>query len=154
MTANDVLSPQTGPVPHSSTPTSRPFWDGCREAKLRYQRCAECGEANFPPVDNCRNCMSDKLGWRTSRGRGEVYSWTVVYRPVTAEFAAPYAPAIVTLREGYQMLTNIVGLKPEALRVGLRVRVEFFPLQDDLVLPYFTAAHREPTRRTSTKETR
>ena len=60
-------------------------------------------------------------------GRGEIYSWTVVYRPVTAEFEPPYAPAIIALDEGYQMLTNVVGVPPEDLDVGLRVRVEFRP---------------------------
>ncbi|MBW0019601.1 MAG: OB-fold domain-containing protein [Mycobacterium sp.] len=136
----DALQPQTGPVPHSSTPTTAPFWDGCREGELRFQRCGECGEANFPPIENCRYCLSDKLSWHTSGGHGEIYSWTVVHRPVTPEFVAPYAPAIVTLREGYQMLTNIVGVQAATLRVGLPVRVEFRSLAGDLVLPYFTAS--------------
>jgi uncharacterized OB-fold protein len=132
---NHMLAPQSGPVPHSSTPTTAPFWDGCREAQLRYQRCGECDEANFPPVDHCRFCLSDKLDWHTSAGNGEIYSWTVVHRPVTPEFAPPYAPAIVTLTEGYQMLTNIVGVEPAALRIGLPVKVEFHTLAGDLVLP-------------------
>ena len=51
-----------------------------------------------------------------SAGLGEIYSWTVVHRPVTAEFEPPYAPAIVKLDEGYQMLTNIVGVASEELR--------------------------------------
>ena len=49
----------------------------------------------------------------------------MVHRPVTAEFEPPYAPAIITLDEGYQMLTNIVGVAPEDLAVGMRVQVQF-----------------------------
>lgn len=138
MTA-DPLQPQAGPVPHASSQDSVPFWAGCRSKQLRYQRCAACGRANFPPTEHCRQCLSEDLDWRQSGGAGEIYSWTVVYRPVTAEFEPPYAPAIVTLDEGYQMLTNIVGVPPEDIGVGLRVRVQFHDVGPDVTLPYFTA---------------
>ncbi|WP_156686130.1 Zn-ribbon domain-containing OB-fold protein [Mycobacterium sp. Marseille-P9652] len=132
-----ALRPQRGPVPHASSQLSVPFWDGCRSGELRYQRCADCGASNFPPTEHCRQCLSSEVRWTRSDGLGEVYSWTVVHRPVTAEFAPPYAPAIVTLDEGYQMLTNIVGVAPDTLRIGMRVRVEFHAVGNDVTLPYF-----------------
>lgn len=70
---------------------------------------------------------------------GEIYSWTVVYRPVTPEFEPPYAPAIITLDEGYQMLTNVVGVAPGDLAIGMRVQVHFQVVGPDLTLPYFTS---------------
>lgn len=136
---SDALRPQTGPVPHASSRVSGPFWEGCRSRQLRYQRCEACGLANFPPAEHCRQCLSDDITWRQGSGRGEIYSWTVVYRPVTAEFEPPYAPAIITLDEGYQMLTNVVGVPPEDIDVGLRVRVQFHDVGPDVTLPYFTA---------------
>jgi uncharacterized protein len=135
----EPLRPQTGPLPHASSHTSAPFWQGCRSGELRYQRCAACGQANFPPTEHCRQCLSAELQWATSAGDGEIYSWTVVYRPVTAEFEPPYAPAIITLDEGYQMLTNIVGVAPEDLVVGMRVQVQFEVVGPDVTLPYFTS---------------
>lgn len=135
---SEMLRPQTGPVPHGSSPVSAPFWDGCRAGELRYQRCADCDSANFPPTEHCRQCLSTELRWLLSGGAGEVYSWTVVHRPVTAEFEPPYAPAIVDLDEGYQMLTNIVGVAPHELEVGMRVRVRFHAVDTDVTLPYFT----------------
>lgn len=137
---SDHLRPQVGPVPHASSHVSRPFWEGCRSHELRYQRCAACGLANFPPTEQCRQCLSQDVAWQRGSGRGEIYSWTVVYRPVTPEFEPPYAPAIVTLHEGYQMLTNVVGVPPEDLAVGLPVRVQFHPTGPDVTLPYFAAA--------------
>jgi uncharacterized protein len=137
--SSDVLQPQSGRVPHGRSPTSAPFWEGCAHHELRYQRCQDCAQANFPPAENCRYCLSPHLVWITSCGNGEVYSWTVVHRPVTANFAAPYAPAIVTMREGYQMLTNIIGVAVDDIVVGLPVRVEFCPVNPELTLPYFTA---------------
>lgn len=135
-----TLRPQSGSVPHASSPVSVPFWEGCRSRELRYQHCADCGVANFPPTEHCRQCLSASLEWTRSGGAGEIYSWTVVHRPVTADFEPPYAPAIVTLDEGYQMLTNIVGIAADALAVGLRVRVEFHSVGEDLTLPYFTGS--------------
>ncbi|KZS63002.1 Zn-ribbon domain-containing OB-fold protein [Mycobacterium ostraviense] len=138
MSSGEVLRPQTGPVPHVSTALSAAFWDGCRAGELRYQRCQACGATNFPPAEHCRQCLSGNLTWTPSAGIGEIYSWTVVYRPVTPEFELPYAPAIVTLDEGYQMLTNIVGVAPADLAIGMRVRLRFHEIGSDLTLPYFT----------------
>lgn len=135
-----TLRPQSGSVPHASSSVSVPFWEGCRSHELRYQHCADCGVANFPPTEHCRQCLSASLEWTRSAGAGEIYSWTVVHRPVTADFEPPYAPAIVTLDEGYQMLTNIVGIAADALAVGLRVQVEFHSVGEDLTLPYFTGS--------------
>ncbi|OBG96982.1 hypothetical protein A5697_19345, partial [Mycobacterium sp. E3251] len=134
----DALRPQTGPVPHASSHLSAPFWEGCGSGELRYQRCEACGLANFPPTEHCRQCLSAPVRWERSAGLGEIYSWTVVHRPVTAEFEPPYAPAIVTLDEGYQMLTNVVGIAPEELRIGMRVQVQFHAVGPDVTLPYFT----------------
>lgn len=125
-------------MPYASSPVSAPFWAGCRSHELRYQRCGACGLANFPPAEHCRGCLSAELTWARSEGAGEIYSWTVVHRPVTAIFESPYAPAIVTLDEGYQMLTNIVGVPPEAVVIGLRVQVQFHAVEPDVILPYFT----------------
>jgi uncharacterized protein len=136
----EPLRPQSGPVPHASSELSVPFWQGCGAGELRYQRCESCGVSNFPPTEYCRQCLSAELRWDRSGGLGEIYSWTVVHRPVTAEFAPPYAPAIVTLDEGYQMLTNIIGVAPADLAIGMRVRVQFRAVGADVTLPYFTGA--------------
>jgi uncharacterized OB-fold protein len=105
---------------------------------LRYQGCEACGLSNFPPTEHCRQCLSAELRWKQSSGRGEIYSWTVVHRPVTAYYEPPYAPAIITLDEGYQMLTNVVGVAPDDLAIGMRVQVQFHAVGPDVTLPYFT----------------
>jgi uncharacterized protein len=135
---SDAMRPQAGPVPHASSQVSVPFWEGCRSEELRYQRCETCGASNFPPTEHCRQCLSPEVHWKQGGGVGEIYSWTVVHRPVTAEFEPPYAPAIVTLDEGYQMLTNVIGVAPDDLAVGMRVRVQFHAVGPDVTLPYFT----------------
>ena len=139
MTSDAILQPQNGQLPRPAAgPTTAPFWEGCARGELLFQSCRTCGEANFPPVEHCRWCLSAQLTWQCSAGRGEIYSFTVVHRAVTPAFRAPYAPAIVTLAEGYQMLTNIVGVPPGRLRIGLPVAARFHQVNPDLWLPYFT----------------
>ncbi|MEE6178233.1 Zn-ribbon domain-containing OB-fold protein [Mycobacterium sp. 050134] len=110
----------------------------CRSQRLRYQSCKACGAADFPPSEDCRQCLSAQLSSAQSAGRATVYSWAVVHRPVTAQFEPPYAPAIVTLDEGYQMLTNIVGIEPTDLKIGMRVEVQFHAVAPGPTLPYLT----------------
>jgi uncharacterized protein len=132
------LTPQHGLLPHAEPSlVTRPFWDGCAVGELRFQRCRGCGAAQFPPAEICRACTGANLVWERSAGLGTLYSWTVVYRPVTPVFDVPYAPAIVDLDEGYQMMTNLIGLAPDAITPGLSVQAEFHRTHGGLCLPYF-----------------
>ncbi len=123
------------PTPVPST-VSQPFWDGCRRGELLFQRC-ERGHVVFNPAARCRLCLSDHLSWEQSKGTGSVYSWSIVWRPQTPAFRVPYAAAIVTLDEGFQMIANIIGCEPEQIHADLRVHVEFHPVGDNVFLPYF-----------------
>ena len=77
------------------------------------------------------------LEWEVDAGTGAVYSWSVVWRPQSPAFHVPYAPAIIEVDEGYQMLSCIIGCGPDAIEVGLRVGVEFHPAGGGISLPYF-----------------
>lgn len=132
------LTAQRAAVPHATPgPLTAPFWQGCADQVLLFQRCQTCSAANFPPAEHCRQCLSFDVAWERSVGEGVVYSWTVVHRAATPVFETPYAPAIVTLAEGYQMLTNIIGANADELRVGMAVQVDFREVSAELWLPYF-----------------
>lgn len=133
-----ILEPRiTGtPVPNPSA-VSLPYWEGTRVAELRFQRCRACGAANFGPGLICSTCQGRELSWEVSAGLGSLYSWTVVWRPQTPAFEVPYAPAIVTLDEGYRMITAVVGCEPADLAEGMRLAVEFHALTDEVSLPFF-----------------
>ncbi len=138
-TANDaVLRPQRGRIPHAEpTAMSAPFWASCAEGILTFQRCTACRAVSFPPVEICRDCLKADLTWEPSAGHGVLLSWTVVHRPVTPAFEVPYAPAIVELDEGHQMMTNLIGIAPEDITFGMPVEVEFHEVSPGLWLPYF-----------------
>jgi uncharacterized OB-fold protein len=108
-----------------------------------FQRCVNCGAAVFNPAPVCPRCHSQLLDWERSSGFGAIYSWTVAYRALSPKFTEVYAPVIVDLDEGYQMVSNVIGCDVADLTVDMRVRVEFHPV-GDMTLPYFT-----PTDRTS-----
>ena len=127
------------PLPRP-TPLSQPHWDGCREGRLRVQRCPDCGSYVFIPQPLCTRCLGARLEWVECAGRGAVYSFTVVHRPQRPEFAAPYVVAIVALDEGFHMLTNLVECEPAEVAIGLRVEVAFRRVSDEITLPYFRPA--------------
>ena len=140
--SDTLLAPQHTAVPYAlPTGISAPFWEGIALGELRYQVCTFCEFINVPPTEVCRECQLTGLRWQVSAGRGSLYSWTVVYRPVTPAFeVVPYAPAIVDLDEGFQLVTCLVGLAPEDITVGMAVQVVFHRVHGDLHLPYFRPA--------------
>jgi hypothetical protein len=141
MTLDVYLEPQAGDLPRAApSPVTAPFWAGCQRSELLYQRCGPCGAVTFPPLEFCRECQARDQRWERGSGHGVLYSWTVVSRPVTPAFTTPYAPAIITLDEGYQMITNIINTTARELRPGLPVQVVFIDVGDRLVLPYFEPA--------------
>lgn len=142
MTTNPgLLTAQRAAVPHATPgPLTAPFWQGCAEGQLLFQRCESCAAANFPPAEHCRQCLSTALRWERSAGNGVVYSWTVVHRAVTPAFETPYAPAIIDMAEGYQILTNIIDTDMAQIRVGMAVTVDFRAVGEDLWLPYFRSS--------------
>ncbi len=140
-TGDELLVPQPATIP-PPTPSahSAPYWEAAARHELVHQRCDACGHAEFDPAVVCRRCGARALTWARSAGLGTVYSWTVVWRPQQPSFVVPYAPAIVDLDEGYQMLAAVIGCRVADLAVGLRVAVEFHPVADGFALPYFRPA--------------
>ena len=69
--------------------------------------------------------------------RGTIASYTVVRRGVSADFEAPYVIALIDLAEGPRMMSQIVDADPDALAVGLSVKVDFAAWSEEITLPVF-----------------
>jgi uncharacterized OB-fold protein len=119
------------------TADSQFFWDGVREHRLLIQRCAQCGAPRHPPRPMCPECQS--LEWHTieSSGRGTVYSCVIPHHPPLPWFPEPYVVALIDLEEGTRIVSNVVGIAPDAVTVGLSVVVHYEHFDDDVVLPLF-----------------
>jgi uncharacterized OB-fold protein len=124
------------PTPDAAT---EPYWRAAHEGRLALPRCLDCGHRHFYPRTLCPHCGSARLEWADCSGRGVVYSFTVVHRAPSPAFAAevPYVVAVVELEEGPRLMTNIVGCAPDAVRVGMNVRVAFKRVSDSVTLPVF-----------------
>jgi len=119
------------------TPTTEAYWEATRSHKFLLQWCTHCNQAIFFPREVCPRCLGDSLEWRESPGRGQVYTYTVEYRPQNPNMEAPYTVALVELDEGVRMMTNVINCDPESVTVGMAVQVAWEPLSDGRNLPLF-----------------
>ncbi|MFH8567507.1 OB-fold domain-containing protein [Streptomyces sp. NPDC017993] len=124
------------------------FWEGVAAHRLLIQRCESCGTLRFPWLPGCNACGSPE--WRAveASGRGAVYSYVVMHHPPFPAFArldqgsdaaGPYAVALIELAEGVRMVSNVVGVPHDKVRIGMPVRLEFLRVDDELELPVFRA---------------
>jgi hypothetical protein len=87
------------------------YAEHCRRHELAYQLDA-VGRPVFRP-------RVGHAAWRVSAGRGAVYATTVVRdrdRP-------PRNVVLVDLDEGFRMMSTVVGIAPDAVAIGMRVRL-------------------------------
>jgi uncharacterized OB-fold protein len=126
------------PLPVISEDT-QPYWEGTRAGELRAQRCRACRHLRFPPSILCPKCLGEETDWERLSGRGTIYTFIVIHRPVHPAFLddAPYNVAIVELDEGIRTHTNIVECANEDLHVGMPVEVVFEKINDNVTLPKF-----------------
>lgn len=113
------------------------FWEGVARGELRIQRCTGCQALRHPPGPMCPHCQS--LDWDAvvSAGRGSVFSFVVAHHPPVPPFSYPNAIALIELDEGTRLVSNLVGIAPADVAIGMRVRVEFTRVDDELILPLF-----------------
>ncbi|MGD8417491.1 MAG: OB-fold domain-containing protein [Pseudomonadales bacterium] len=134
------MSAQTW-IPEPSEATA-PFFEGARDGKLRLQRCDACGAWAWPAITRCAECGSAAVSWAEASGKGTVYSHALlqrVYHP-RHEGHLPLILAQVDLAEGIRVMTNLVDVDPEVVRVGDAVVVAFETFPDGGVLPVFKPA--------------
>ena len=124
----------------SMTADTQFFWDGAKEHRLLIQRCAGCGALRHPPRPVCPKCHSFEWDAVAASGRGTVYSFVMPRHPPLPWFDDGYIVALVELEEGTRLVTNLVGVEPEAVSIGLPVVVRFEEFDGGLVLPLFTPA--------------
>jgi uncharacterized protein len=125
------------PIPHPST-WSKGYWDAAKERRFVVQECRACGKAIMYPKRVCPHCLSDDLGWRASPGQGEIYAVTTQLAgpPTGFDDRLPFVLAIIRLDEGVQLMSNIVGDRAIAAKIGDRVTVSFEEA-GDVTLPVF-----------------
>jgi uncharacterized protein len=74
-----------------------------------------------------------------SSGKGRVYASSISYQPAHPAFAddVPYVLAIIELDEGVRMHTNVIGIDPKEVEIGMRVEVAWDDVTPEISLPKF-----------------
>jgi uncharacterized OB-fold protein len=114
------------------------FWEACDRGELIVQECQQCGGRFFVPEAICPMCRANDWRWQRSDGTGSIYSYTVVHRSFRSDLPPPYVVAAIDLDDGWHMMSNIVGCRPDDVHIGMRVQVAFTDGPDGRRLPRFT----------------
>ncbi|MET9350889.1 bifunctional MaoC family dehydratase N-terminal/OB-fold nucleic acid binding domain-containing protein [Streptomyces termitum] len=116
------------------------FWAGVAEHRLLIQRCTACGTLRFPWLPGCAACGSPEWDTVEAGGGGTVHSYVVMHHPPFPAFDPPYAVGLIELAEGVRMISNVVGVPYDEVRIGMPVRLEFQRVDEELELPVFRAS--------------
>jgi uncharacterized OB-fold protein len=123
------------------TQENRHFWQGGADNKLQFLHCPGCNYYLHPPGPVCPLCYQRSLQVKAVSGRAIVASYSINYQQWMPQLEVPYVVAIVELVEqpSVRLTTNIVNCDPQAVRIGMEVRVVFEQVED-VYLPLFEPA--------------
>jgi len=108
-------------------PSLSGYWAAAAEGIVTVSRCPTCAELVWYPRARCPRCTG-LLELVPVSGTGTVYSFTVNRRPAGAyKEVDAVVIAYVELAEGPRVMTNLVGLDPGEVRIGLPVRAVHSP---------------------------
>jgi len=115
-------------------PGDEPYFAAAAESRLLVKACKACKAVHHYPRALCPFCWSQDLVWTDAKGTGVIYTFSITRRGA----GAPYCIAYVTLDEGPSMMTNIVDVDLETVRIGQRVVVTFRKSEGGTSIPMFT----------------
>lgn len=125
-------------------PEGDPFWAGTKEHKLLLPAGPE-GTPFWYPRANVPGTL-EPTQWVESKGEGTVYTYSTHFIGPSKAYKGdpPHIVALVDLDEGVRMMTNIVkdedgypSIDPADVSIGMRVKVVFHDVTDEITLPKF-----------------
>ena len=103
------------------------------EESFRIQRSRATGRYLFYPRVAEPLTGSTELDWVEASGQGVVYSTTVVrQKPPTPS----YNLALIDLAEGPRMMSRVVGIAPEEVKIGMAVKARIIRENDAPLLVF------------------
>ncbi|MBS0392008.1 MAG: Zn-ribbon domain-containing OB-fold protein [Proteobacteria bacterium] len=113
------------------------YFGALAEGRFEIPRCLSCGRHHFYPRLCCPYCGSQQLQWVAPSGHGRVYSVTIVRR---AE--GDYTVVLVDLEEGPRLMSRVVDMPVEQVRIGQAVRARIDATAEGPLL-VFTASEEQ-----------
>lgn len=128
------------------------FWTSGGDGVLRMLHCTACSYVIHPPAPYCPACGGTATEPRPASGRGSVYSYTINVQPWDG-VGDVYVVALVELEEqdDVRLMTNLVDVPPEDVRIGMPVEVVFERREADppVYLPLFRPRSAEQSEESS-----
>jgi uncharacterized protein len=108
------------------TDLNRAYWTGGKEGQLLLMRCQSCRTWVNPPESTTCAC-GGTLAPEPSCGTGTVYTFVVNHQPYNPVVPNPYVVALVEMDDqaNLRVFTNLLGIEPQQVRVGMPVEVRF-----------------------------
>jgi len=104
---------------YESNPEIAPFFSGLRENRLLVKKCIRCERLHYYPRAVCPFCFGSTV-WYECSGYATLYSFSIM------QFEQhPLVIAYVRLDEGVTMLTNLVGIEPSDIKIGMKLKASF-----------------------------
>jgi uncharacterized OB-fold protein len=124
------------PIPDQD---SEPYWKALKNHSLTLQQCSKCNRLRFYPRAFCTHCFSSEFEWVTTSGKGNIHTFSVIFRPGMASFRkeAPYILGLIDLEEGVRMMSNIIDCAVEEVYIGMPVTVVYDDVTSEVTLPKF-----------------
>ena len=116
------------------------FWTSGADGKLRFLRCTSFSYLIHPPAPICPKCHSRDAEPAVVSGRGTLHSFTVNHQPWDGA-GDVYVIGLVEIEDqaDVRLTTNIVGIEPDDVRIGMPVEVVFED-HDPVFIPVFQPA--------------
>lgn len=135
--------PYKKPLPYPEHyAVSREFWEGAQRHELMMPRCKNCSRLHWFPKEQCPYCFSQNLGWAKMSGKARLYAYTIVHQAAFPAFNddIPYVHAVVELAEGPRLVTNIVGIPVDQVKIEMPLEVVFDDVTPEWTLVKFRPA--------------
>jgi uncharacterized OB-fold protein len=116
------------------------WWEAVGRGELLIQKCAKCSTLRHPPRPMCGECRSTEWTGQNAKGKGVVYSYTVLHYPKFPGYEFPLVCALIELEEGTRIVTNLEGIAPSEVKIGMPVTLSIENVDEELKLPVFRPA--------------
>lgn len=112
--------------------TGRNWREYPQRYRLEAKKCSNCGTIFFPPRLICNKCLSRYFEDVKLSDEGVVKTFTVIrVAPTNFVDEVPYAVGIIELNDGVNTMMQITDCDPEAVSLGMPVKVEFRKIQSE-----------------------
>lgn len=102
------------------------------EPHLVAHECRHCGARFFDRRNACARCGRSDFASAEVAGAGELRAFTIVHRAAPG-IPVPFVSAIVQADDGTWVRSNVINCDPtpEAVTLGMRVRLTTYPVGTD-----------------------